>query len=283
MGTKRFRPITPSLRFAELPDFEEITRAEYEESLTEPLKKKGGRNCYGRITARHRGGGHKQRYRRIDFKRDKRGVDGVVESIEYDPVRSARIALVRYEDGEKRYVIAPVGLSVGSRIRNGPDAEPALGNALPLQKIPPGTPIHNVELLPGRGAQIARAAGTSATLLGFDAEYALVRLPSGEVRKIHGLCYAVIGQVGNPDHLNVSLGKAGRRRWMGWRPRVRGVAMNPVDHPQGGGQGKSKGGGGWQQLESPWGQLAKGLKTRRKNKPSNRFIVERRPKKKKKK
>ncbi|MES2308338.1 MAG: 50S ribosomal protein L2 [Verrucomicrobiota bacterium] len=280
MGLKTFRPLTPSLRYTALSDFSEITKSTPEWSLTESKKKTGGRNAHGRLTSRHIGGGHKQRYRIIDFKRNKPGVKAVVESIEYDPNRTARIALLKYADNEKRYIIAPEGLKVGTTLQSGPDAEPIIGNALPLAKIPLGIQIHNIELTPGRGAQIVRSAGSAAVLMSVDAEYAQVRLPSGEIRRIHATCLATIGQVGNLDHENVSLGKAGRKRWLGVRPTVRGMVMNPIDHPNGGGQGKSKGGGGRQHLVSPWGQLAKGLKTRQKQKPSDRFIVERRKKKK---
>jgi large subunit ribosomal protein L2 len=279
MALKVFRPLTPSLRFTQLNGFEEITKSKPVRKLTERLKKTGGRNSYGRLTSRHIGGGHKQRYRFIDFKRNKH-VPAKVEAIEYDPIRTARIALLKYNDGELRYIIAPVGLQVGATIKNGPDAEPSVGNALPLDKIPLGAFIHNIEIMPGKGGQIARTAGSSATLMSIDAGYAQVRMPSGEIRKIHAHCYATMGQVGNLEHENVSLGKAGRSRWLGRRPHVRGMVMNPVDHPMGGGQGKSKGGGGRQHPVSPWGQPAKGLKTRPKYKPSNKFIVERRKNKK---
>ncbi|MCE0483334.1 MAG: 50S ribosomal protein L2 [Methylacidiphilales bacterium] len=281
MALKTFRPLTPSLRFTELNGFEEITTGNTPvKKLTERIKKTGGRNSYGRVTSRHIGGGHKQRYRFIDFKRNKHGVKAIVETIEYDPNRTARIALLKYADGEQRYILAPVGLNVGVSLSSGPEAEPIVGNSLPLEKIPLGAPIHNIELIPGRGAQIGRTAGSSATVMSVDAGYAQVRLPSGEIRKIFAQCYATIGQVGNLEHENVSLGKAGRSRWLGRRPHVRGMVMNPVDHPMGGGQGKSKGGGGRQHPVSPWGQPAKGLKTRPKYKPSNKFIVERRKNKK---
>ncbi|MCS7064621.1 MAG: 50S ribosomal protein L2 [Methylacidiphilales bacterium] len=279
MGLKKFRPLTPSLRFTELDDFSDITTDKPYRPLTIARRKTGGRNNYGRITCRHIGGGHKQRIRVIDFKRDKHGIPAEVKTIEYDPIRTARIALVEYKDGEKRYIIAPNGLTVGQTIMSGPDCEPTVGNALPLEKIPLGTVIHNIEMIPGRGAQICRSAGSSATLMALDAGYANIRMPSGEIRKIHAKCYATIGQVSNIDHFNQSLGKAGRKRWLGIRPTVRGMAMNPVDHPNGGGQGKSKGGGGRQHLVSPWGQLAKGLKTRRKHKISDKFIVQDRRKK----
>ncbi|MDD4933380.1 MAG: 50S ribosomal protein L2 [Methylacidiphilaceae bacterium] len=282
MALKEFRPLTPTLRYTQLDSFADITKDEPERSLTVPLHKKGGRNGYGRVTARHRGGGHKRRYRLIDFRRQRHGVKAIVESIEYDPNRTSRIALLRYSDGEKSYIIAPLELKVGDPVVSGPDAPAKPGNALPLGKIPAATAIYNIELTPGRGGQLVRAAGAGARLMGVDQGYALVRLPSGEVRRIVESCYATIGQVSNADHFNVSLGKAGRTRWMGRRPHVRGVAMNPVDHPNGGGQGKSKGGGGRQQLKSPWGKLAKGKKTRRHNKQSNRFILERRTRKRKK-
>lgn len=281
MALKTFRPLTPSLRFTELNGFEELTQGNKPaKHLTENIKKSGGRNNRGRVTSRHIGGGHKQRYRFIDFKRNKLGIKAKVESVEYDPCRTARIALLKYTDGEQRYIISPVGLTVGTVLCSGPDAEPIIGNALPLDKIPLGVAIHNIEIIPGRGAQIGRTAGSSATIMSVDAGYAQVRLPSGEIRKIFAQCYATIGQVGNTEHENVSLGKAGRSRWMGRRPHVRGMVMNPVDHPMGGGQGKSKGGGGRQHPVSPWGQAAKGLKTRPKYKPSNKFIVERRKNKK---
>jgi large subunit ribosomal protein L2 len=281
MALKTFRPLTPSLRFTELNGFEELTQGNKPvRKLTEAHRKSGGRNNRGRLTSRHIGGGHKQRYRFIDFKRNKLGIKAVVQTIEYDPSRTARIALLKYTDGELRYILAPVSLTVGATLCSGPEAEPIIGNALPLDKIPLGAAIHNIEIIPGRGAQIGRTAGSSATLMSVDAGYAQVRLPSGEIRKIFAQCYATIGQVGNIEHENVSLGKAGRSRWLGRRPHVRGMVMNPVDHPMGGGQGKSKGGGGRQHPVSPWGQAAKGLKTRPKYKPSNKFIVQRRQNKK---
>ena len=276
MALKTFRPLTPSARYKVLPAFDEITKSKPERSLTEPKKRSGGRNNQGRISTRHIGGGHKQRYRIIDFKRSKRGVEAEVVGIEYDPNRTCRIALLKYRDGEKAYILAPVGLGVGDTVSAGEDVEPKVGNALPLSAIPLGTAVHNVELAPGRGGQLARSAGQQIMLSNREGGYALCRLPSGEIRKIHESCYATIGQVGNTDHMNVSSGKAGRSRWQGTRPTVRGMVMNPIDHPMGGGQGKSKGGGGRHHPMSPWGQLAKGFKTRRKHKPSNRFIVERR-------
>ena len=280
MALKTFRPLTPTARFKVLPAFDEITKSKPEKSLVETKHKTGGRNNNGRITTRHIGGGHKQKYRIIDFKRKRRDAVAEVIAIEYDPNRSARIALIQYGDGEKSYILAPAGLNVGMRVGAGENVESEIGNALPLRSIPLGTAIHNVELMPGRGGQIARSAGQSVMLNNREGDYALVRLPSGEIRKIHVTCYATIGQVGNVDHMNVSSGKAGRSRWKGIRPTVRGMVMNPVDHPMGGGQGKSKGGGGRHHPMSPWGQLAKGFKTRRKHKPSNSFIVERRNSKK---
>jgi large subunit ribosomal protein L2 len=276
MGIKTFRPLTPAARFKALPDFAEITKSTPEKKLTEPLKRSGGRNNQGRITMRHIGGGHKRRYRIIDFKRSRRDSIAEVIAIEYDPNRSARIALIKYPDGEKAYILAPVGLDVGGRVSAGEKAEPNVGNALPLKNIPLGTSIHNVEFIPGKGGQIIRSAGSVAILANREGGYALVKLPSGEIRRINENCYGTIGQVGNSDHINVSSGKAGRSRWLGIRPHVRGMVMNPVDHPMGGGQGKSKGGGGRHHPMSPWGQLAKGFKTRRKHKSSDTFIVARR-------
>jgi large subunit ribosomal protein L2 len=281
MGLKTFRPLTPSARFKELPDFAEITKSTPEKSLLEPIKKSGGRNNNGRKTSRHRGGGHKRMYRVIDFKRNKRDVVADVIAIEYDPNRTARIALIQYPDGEKTYILAPAGLNVGAKVSAGESIEAKLGNALPLRSIPLGTGIHNIELVAGRGGQIVRSAGTQAILNNREGGYAFVKLASGEIRKINEACYATVGQVGNVDHMNVSSGKAGRSRWRGIRPQTRGMAMNPVDHPMGGGEGKSKGGGGRQHPQSPWGQLAKGFKTRAKHKGSDRFIVERRPSRKK--
>lgn len=281
MALKTFRPLTPASRYKALPAFDEITKSKPERSLLEPKKKSGGRNARGRITCRHVGGGHKQNYRKIDFKRIKRGIAAEVIGIEYDPNRTARIALLQYKDGEKTYILAPNGLKVGATVVAGESVAPEVGNALPLKHIPLGSSVHNVELTPGRGGQIARSAGQLVVLSNREAGYALVKLPSGEIRRIHENCYATIGQVGNVDHMNVSSGKAGRSRWLGIRPTVRGMVMNPVDHPNGGGQGKSKGGGGRHHPMSPWGQLAKGFKTRRKHKPSNNFIVQRRNSKKK--
>jgi len=276
MAVKTFRPTTPSNRYKSVASFEGISKKRPEKALVSTRKKTGGRNCYGRITARGIGGGHKQLVRKVDFKRNKRGMAATVAGIEYDPLRSARLALLEYADGERRYIIAPNGLKVGARVMTGAEAAPEVGNSLPLKAIPAGMEIHNVEMFPGRGGQMVRAAGGAAVLMSRDAGYAQVRLPSGEIRRVHEDCYATIGQVGNLDHENVVLGKAGRSRHVGRRPITRGVARNPVDHPNGGGQGKSKGGGGRQQLTSPWGLLAKGYRTRSRRKASNRFIVVRR-------
>lgn len=276
MPVKTFRPLTPSTRYITVADFAEITKSRPEKRLVKIRKRTGGRNAYGRVTARGIGGGHKQRLRLVDFKRNKIGVDAVVKAIEYDPIRTARLALLEYTDGERRYIIAPLGLQVGTHLQAGPGAAPEIGNSLPLKAIPVGLPIHNIELTPGRGGQLVRSAGGAATLMSRDEGYALLRLPSGEIRRVNQECYATIGQVGNLDHENVALGKAGRSRHRGIRPVNRGVARNPVDHPNGGGAGKSKSGGGWQQLTSPWGLLAKGYRTRSRRKYSNRFIVVRR-------
>ena len=274
MPTKRYRPYTPSRRYMTTSDFAEITRREPEKSLLEPMRKRGGRNNRGRITSRFRGGGHKRRYRRIDFRRrDKEGVPARVASIEYDPNRSASIALLHYFDGEKRYILAPERLSVGTRVVSGPDAEPTVGNAMPIRFIPVGSVVHAVELVPGKGAQLARGAGSGIQIQGRDGNYVTVRLPSGELRRVHGECYATLGTVGNAEHKNVVLGKAGRKRWLGKKPHQRGRAMNPVDHPHGGGEGRSTGG---RPPVSPWGQQAKGLKTRSRRKTSSKFIVRRR-------
>jgi large subunit ribosomal protein L2 len=276
MPVKTFRPLTPSTRYITIADHSVITKAKPEKSLVTTRKKTGGRNAYGRITARGIGGGHKQKIRAVDFKREKHTVEAAVIAIEYDPIRSAHLALLEYRDGVRRYIIAPNGLEVGAKVVSGPGVPPELGNSLPLKSIPVGLPIHNIEITPGRGGQIVRSAGSAATLMSRDEGYAQIRLPSGEIRKIHENCYATVGQVGNLEHENVILGKAGRARHLGRRPITRGVARNPVDHPNGGGAGKSKGGGGWQQLTSPWGLLAKGYKTRHRRKHSNRFIVVRR-------
>jgi len=282
MPLKTFRPLTPTARFKALPDFSEITKDKPEKSLTRPLKKSGGRNNNGRLTSRHRGGGHKRKYRIIDFRRRKHDIEAEVTSIEYDPNRSARIALIKYTDGEKAYILAPNGLQVGGKVMSGEKAPAKPGNSLPLSAIPLGTQIHNLELIPGRGAQMIRSAGTSATLANREGGYALVKLASGEIRRINEKCFATVGAVGNSEHMNISSGKAGRSRWLGKRPHVRGMVMNPIDHPNGGGNGKSKGGGGRQHPTSPWGQLAKGFKTRKKSKTSSKFIVQRRKSKSKK-
>jgi large subunit ribosomal protein L2 len=258
--------------------FEEISEGKPQKALLRPLKKSAGRNVHGRITVRHRGGGHKRRYRIIDFKRDKFGIPGRVDSIEYDPNRSARIALVTYVDGDKRYIIAPVGLKVGDMVMSGPDAEIQIGSALPIANIPVGTTIHNIELHMGKGGQLARAAGTSAQLLAKEGRYAQVRLPSGEVRLVNVQCMASIGQVGNTEHGNISLGKAGRKRWLGFRPSVRGSAMDPASHPHGGGEGRSP--IGMPSPKSPWGKPTLGKKTRH-NKATDKWIVRRRRKKRK--
>lgn len=276
MPVKSFRPLTPSTRYITIASFDDITKTTPEKKLVVIRKKTGGRNCYGRMTARGIGGGHKQKLRLVDFRRNKRGVEAKVTAIEYDPGRSARLALLEYVDGDKRYIIAPVGLQVGAKVVASETALPEIGNALPLKAIPVGLPIHNLELIPGRGGQMVRSAGGAATLMSRDEGYAQIRLPSGEIRRINENCYATIGQVGNTEHENVVLGKAGRSRHRGIRPINRGVTRNPVDHPNGGGAGKSKSGGGWQQLTSPWGLLAKGYRTRNKKKYSNRFIVVRR-------
>ncbi|ADU96233.1 50S ribosomal protein L2 [Thermovibrio ammonificans] len=272
MGIKRFKPYTPSRRFMTVSDFAEITKTEPEKSLTVGFVRGTGRNNQGRITCRHKGGGHKRRYRIIDFRRDKIGVPAKVAAIEYDPNRSARIALLVYADGEKRYIIWPDGLKVGDTVVAGPDAEIKVGNALPLRNIPVGTIVHNVELKPGKGGQLARAAGSFAQLMGKVGDYAQLRLPSGELRLVHLDCMATIGQVGNLDHENIVIGKAGRSRWLGIRPTVRGTAMNPVDHPHGGGEGRTFG----KHPVTPWGQPTKGYKTRRSKKYSDKFIIKRR-------
>jgi large subunit ribosomal protein L2 len=276
MPVKTFRPLTPSRRYITVSSFEEITKSRPEKRLLKRRVKTGGRNAYGRVTARAIGGGHKQKIRIVDFKREKHGVDARVAAIEYDPIRSARLALLEYKDGVRRYIIAPNGLQVGATLRSGADAPPELGNALPLKSIPVGSFIHNLELIPGRGGQMVRAAGGAATLMSRDQGYAQVKLPSGEIRLINENCLATLGQVGNTDHENVVLGKAGRSRHRGIRPVTRGVARNPVDHPNGGGAGKSKSGGGRQHLTSPWGLLAKGYRTRKRRKHSDRFILVRR-------
>ncbi|MCX7748592.1 MAG: 50S ribosomal protein L2 [Clostridia bacterium] len=274
MAVKKFNPTSPARRFMTVSTFEDITKKEPEKSLLEPLSKKGGRNSYGRITVRHQGGGAKQKYRVIDFKRDKDGIKAKVAAIEYDPNRTANIALLNYVDGEKRYIIAPVGLKVGDFVESGENADIKPGNTLPLANIPVGTTIHNIELKPGKGAQLVRSAGNAAQLMAKEGDYVQVRLPSGEVRMIRTSCKASIGQVSNIDHENISIGKAGRKRWMGIRPTVRGVVMNPVDHPHGGGEGKSP--IGRPSPVTPWGKPTLGLKTRKKNHKTDKFIVKRR-------
>ncbi|MCR4405467.1 MAG: 50S ribosomal protein L2 [Anaerolineae bacterium] len=276
MAIKVYKPTSPGRRGMTASTFEEITATEPERSLLTSLHRRAGRNVRGKITVRHQGGGHKRRYRIIDFKRDKVGIPARVASIEYDPNRSARIALLIYADGEKRYIIAPLELMVGDTVMSGPGAELRVGNALPLANIPTGTLIHNIELQPGKGGQLARAAGTSAQLMAKEGDYAHVRLPSGEVRLVHQRCMATIGQVGNTDHGNISLGKAGRKRHLGWRPAVRGSAMTPRDHPHGGGEGRSP--IGMPSPKSPWGKPTLGKKTRR-NKATDKWIVRRRGKK----
>ena len=279
MAVRKLKPTSAGRRFQTVSDFEEITRTRPEKSLTVGLTKKAGRNNLGRVTSRRRGGGVKRLYRIIDFKRDKTGIEARVAHIEYDPNRSARIALLHYTDGEKRYILAPVGLKQGDVVmsgvneRNGVVADIIPGNALPMQRIPVGTVIHNIELYPGKGGQLCRAAGTYAQLVAKEGKHALLRLPSGEVRKVLVACVATVGQVGNVHHESISLGKAGRNRWLGRRPKVRGVAMNPIDHPLGGGEGRSSGG---RHPVSPWGMPAKGYKTRDKKKASSRLIVKRR-------
>ena len=273
MPVKAFRPLTPSTRYITIADYSDITKTKPEKSLVFTRKKTGGRNCYGRITSRGIGRGNKQKIRNVDFKRLKHGIEAEVIAIEYDPRRTARLALLKYQDNEKRYMLAPVGLRVGAKLMSGPSAPPDLGNCLPLKSVPVGLPIHNLELMPGRGAQMVRTAGSSATVMSKDEGYVQVRLPSGEIRKIHENCYATIGQVGNTEHENVVLGKAGRSRHRGIRPLSRAVAKNPVDHPMGGGAGKTSGGG---HPVTPWGVITKGYKTRVKRKHSNRFILVRR-------
>jgi len=275
MAIKTMKPTTPARRYQTYSTFEEITAAEPEKSLTKPVKKTGGRNNAGRMTSRHRGGGHKRKYRVVDFRRDKTDIPAKVKTIEYDPNRSARIALVSYADGEKRYIVAPVDLKVGDAVITSASADIKPGNAMALRSVPLGSLIHNIELRPGKGAQMVRSAGTYAQLMAKEGAYAQVRLPSGEVRKVHIECKATIGQVGNVTHEGISIGKAGRTRWLGKKPRVRGVAMNPIDHPMGGGEGKTSGG---RHPCSPWGVPTKGYKTRR-NKTTDKYIIKKRDKK----
>ena len=274
MAMRKFNPTSPARRFMTVSTFEELSKVAPEKSLLEPLKKHSGRNSYGRITVRHRGGGNRTKYRVVDFKRLKDGMNATVLTIEYDPNRTANIALIQYEDGVKSYIIAPNELKVGDVVRNGADADIKIGNTLPIKNIPVGTIIHNIELFPGRGAQMVRSAGNSAQLMAKENSFAQVRLPSGEVRMVRLECRATIGQVGNIDHENMKIGKAGRKRHMGWRPTVRGVVMNPCDHPHGGGEGKSP--IGMPGPVTPWGKPTLGYKTRKKNKQSNKYIVKKR-------
>jgi large subunit ribosomal protein L2 len=274
MAIRKLKPVTPGTRWMSVAAFDEITKSKPEKSLIQPLRRTGGRNSTGRVTSRHRGGRHKRFYRVIDFKRDKVGMDAKVVAIEYDPNRSARIALLQYLDGERRYIIAPDGVKLGDTLRSGLDAEIKSGNAMPLGNIPAGTFVHNVEMRPGKGAQIARSAGISVQLMAKEGKFAQLRLPSGEIRNVPAECRAVIGTVGNADHENISYGKAGRMRWLGVRPQSRGVVMNPVDHPHGGGEGKSPQGN--PHPVSPWGWHTKGKKTRWRKKPSSKYIVKRR-------
>jgi large subunit ribosomal protein L2 len=273
MAIRKLAPITPGTRFASYASFDEITKSEPEKSLLVPIKRTGGRNSNGRVTSRHMGGGHKRFYRIIDFKRNKDNVPANVAAIEYDPNRSARIALLSYLDGEKRYILAPKGIKVGDRLESGDKVEIRVGNTMPLKNIPIGTDVHNIELKAGKGGQMARSAGAYAVLAAREGNYATLKMPSGEIRKVRVECRATIGVIGNSEHENISLGKAGRSRWLGIRPQTRGMAMNPVDHPMGGGEGKSKSGGGRKHPKSPWGQLAKGLKTRNRKKASTKLIV----------
>lgn len=277
MPIHNLKPVTPSARYMSLPDFAEVTKSKPEKSLLQPLKRSGGRNNTGRITCRHIGGGHKRHYRLIDFRRRKHDVTATVVGIEYDPNRTCRIALLQYTDGQKSYILAPAGLEVGATVASGDKVAAKPGNAMPLKSVPLGTAIHNIELQPGGGGKVARAAGQQAILSNREGGWALVKMPSGEIRRFNEDCFCTIGAVGNRDHMNESSGKAGRTRWQGVRPTVRGMTMNPVDHPNGGGEGRSKSGGGRQHLLSPWGH-AKGQKTRNKKKPTNAFIVESRHK-----
>ena len=273
MGIKTYRPYTPSRRYATVLSFEEITKDKPERRLTKATKRKSGRDSSGRISIRHRGGGHKRRYRMIDFMRNKLGIPATVQAVEYDPNRTANIALLAYADGEKRYILAPEGLVVGTKVMSGENAEVAVGNCLPLSKIPLGLMVHNIELAPGRGGKLVRSAGLGAQIMSRDENFVVLKMPSGEQRRFSGRCMATVGSVGNSERIGVVLGKAGRKRWLGFRPTVRGVAMNPVDHPMGGGEGRTSGGG---PSVSPWGKLAKGGKTRKPRKTSSRFIVKRR-------
>lgn len=275
MALKKFKPITPGLRTKTVADFSVLTTAKPEKSLTIGKKRISGRNNAGRITMRRRGGGHKKSIRIIDYKRDKIGIEGVIKTVEYDPNRSAFISLVEYADGEKRYVLSPLGIEVGQKIISGDNVRPDLGNALPLKNIPIAMDIHNLEMSKGKGGQLVRSGGSAAQVMGKEGEYCIVKLPSGEVRLIHKECYATMGRVSNPEHGDVTIGKAGRVRWLGRRPKVRGTVMNPVDHPHGGGEGRTKG----KHPTSPWGQPAKGFRTRIGKRPSDKFILQRRKKK----
>ena len=279
MGQRALKPITPGTRHYSVSTFDEVTKHEPEKSLLKPLKKSGGRNNTGRITSRHRGGGHKRKYRVIDFKRKKINIPAKVVGIEYDPNRSARIALLEYEDGEKSYILAPGKLNPGDTVIASPDAEFKVGNALPLRKIPTGLFVHNIEMKPGKGGQMVRSAGTAAQVVASDEKFTQLKMPSGEIRMVPSNCYATLGVVGNKDHENTMWGKAGRSRWRGIRPQTRGMVMNPIDHPMGGGEGTSKSGGGRQHPTTPWGQYTKGLKTRKKGKLSNKYIVRRKKRK----
>lgn len=274
MALRKLKPVTPGTRWMSVSSFDEVTTARPRKNLIEPLKKSGGRNNTGRITSRHRGGGHKRFLRIIDFKRNKVGMDAKVVSVEYDPNRSARIVLLQYLDGERRYILAPEGVKVGEVLRSGSDAEIKVGNAMPLANIPPGTFVHNIEMRPGKGGQMARSAGMAVQLMAKEGRYVQLRLPSGEIRNVPAECFATIGSVGNADHENISVGKAGRTRWLGIRPQSRGVVQNPVDHPHGGGEGKSPQGN--PHPVSPWGWHTKGKKTRWRKKPSSKYIVKRR-------
>jgi len=278
MALRNLKPMTPATRYYSIASFDEITKTTPEKALLEPSKKSGGRNNLGRVTSRHRGGGHKRMYRVVDFLREKHGVNAKVAAIEYDPNRSARLALLHYVDGEKRYILAPDGVKVGEVLCSGPNVEIKNGNSMPLKGIPVGLFVHNVEFKPGKGGQVARSAGAHLQVAAREGDFVSLKMPSGEIRKFRGDCMATIGIVGNLDHENISLGKAGRSRWLGIRPQTRGMAMNPVDHPMGGGEGRSKSGGGWQHPVSPWGTPAKGYKTRKRHKESEKYIVTRRKK-----
>jgi large subunit ribosomal protein L2 len=278
MAIRNLKPRTPATRYYSISSFDEVTKTTPEKALLEAIHRTGGRGNTGRITSRHRGGGHKRMYRIVDFKRNKFNVPGTVAAIEYDPNRNARLALIHYVDGDKRYMLAPGGLEVGATVTSGPESEIVPGNALPLRNMPLGTFVHNVELRPGHGGKMARSAGNACQVMAKEGDYCTIKLPSGETRKVLLDCYATIGQMGNADYFNISWGKAGRSRWLGIRPQTRGMAMNPVDHPMGGGEGKSKSGGGRKHPKSPWGTLSKGFRTRKKKNASNKYIVKRRTK-----